>query len=204
MSAPTRRTTDRPLQQRALRTRDNLLRAAATTFERVGYSAATLEDIVSAAGATKGALYFHFRSKADLANAVMTAYQGTTDALAEPADAGAESVLTQIGKQFAELAELYRNDPIARAGLRLSNEHELIDPELTTDFESWTRQIARQLRAGQRDGSVAGGVNCPAAARVLVASFYGVQEVSAHLTERRDVRRRVDEWWTAMLPYLAA
>lgn len=187
-----------------MRTRENLLRAAATTFERVGYSAATLEDIVAAAGATKGALYFHFRSKADLAGAVVAAYHAETDELGEPDRNRPGSVLDQIGKRFGDLADLYRTSPIARAGLRLSNERELIDPGLPTDFESWSRQLARQLRAGQRDGSVAADVNGPAAARVLVASFYGVQEVSAQLTGRRDVRRRVDEWWTAMRPYLAA
>lgn len=60
-------------QDRAIRTRHTILVAAASVFEERGYQAATITDILTTAGVTKGALYFHFQSKEDLAYGVMAA-----------------------------------------------------------------------------------------------------------------------------------
>lgn len=47
-------------------TRERLLSAAHAIFTKKGYVAASVEDIVSAAGYTRGAFYSNFRSKAEL------------------------------------------------------------------------------------------------------------------------------------------
>jgi AcrR family transcriptional regulator len=51
-------------------TRQALLDAARTLFTERGYSGAATEEIVRAAGITRGALYYHFRGKAELFAAV--------------------------------------------------------------------------------------------------------------------------------------
>ncbi|MFD0395738.1 TetR family transcriptional regulator [Streptomyces nogalater] len=58
-------------QDRAVRTRRAVLRAAAAVFAERGYAAATISEILKRAGVTKGALYFHFDSKAALAQGVL-------------------------------------------------------------------------------------------------------------------------------------
>jgi TetR/AcrR family acrAB operon transcriptional repressor len=47
-------------------TRDLVLDSAGRVFARKGYAAATLEDVGAEAGMTKGAVYWHFGSKADV------------------------------------------------------------------------------------------------------------------------------------------
>jgi AcrR family transcriptional regulator len=51
-------------------TRAEILRAARALFGTNGYSATSTEEIVAAAGVTKGALYHHFGGKPDLFRAV--------------------------------------------------------------------------------------------------------------------------------------
>ncbi|QJY45323.1 TetR/AcrR family transcriptional regulator [Pseudonocardia broussonetiae] len=53
------------VQQRAY-TRERLLRAGAEVFDRKGYPAATVDDIVGAAGASRATFYLHFRTKSDV------------------------------------------------------------------------------------------------------------------------------------------
>ncbi|RZK93395.1 MAG: TetR/AcrR family transcriptional regulator, partial [Rhodococcus sp. (in: high G+C Gram-positive bacteria)] len=50
-------------QQRAAVTRAQIIRGAAEMFDKSGFEGASLVEILEAAGMTKGALYFHFRSK---------------------------------------------------------------------------------------------------------------------------------------------
>lgn len=52
-------------------TRHRLLDAAEQLFQAKGVSRTTLGDIAQAAGATRGAVYWHFEDKADLFNAMM-------------------------------------------------------------------------------------------------------------------------------------
>jgi AcrR family transcriptional regulator len=53
-------------QARRERTRERLLAAAGRVFAQRGYHGATLEDVANAAGVSKGALYYNYRSKDDL------------------------------------------------------------------------------------------------------------------------------------------
>jgi TetR/AcrR family transcriptional regulator, acrAB operon repressor len=55
----------------ALATRNALLDAAERVFLHQGVAGTSLNDIAQAAGTTRGAIYWHFRDKADLFNAMM-------------------------------------------------------------------------------------------------------------------------------------
>jgi AcrR family transcriptional regulator len=56
----------RALQARGQRTRQRLLDAAADVFDRVGYHAARVDDVVAAADSSHGTFYLYFTSKEDL------------------------------------------------------------------------------------------------------------------------------------------
>lgn len=58
-------------QQRAIKTREVLIAAAAREFADRGYAGASINSIIANSTSTKGALYFHFRSKEALAEAVL-------------------------------------------------------------------------------------------------------------------------------------
>ncbi len=62
--------------EQSQRTRRALLDTARTIFTAQGYSAASTEEIVRRAGVTRGALYYHFRDKAALFEAVFDEVRG--------------------------------------------------------------------------------------------------------------------------------
>jgi TetR/AcrR family acrAB operon transcriptional repressor len=61
----------RRTKEDALATRHQLLDAAERVFAEKGVSRTSLNDIAQAAGASRGAIYWHFKNKADLFNAML-------------------------------------------------------------------------------------------------------------------------------------
>ena len=80
-------------------TRHQLLEAAQRVFAEKGVSRTSLQDIAQAAGVTRGAIYWHFKNKAELFNAMM-----------DSAILPMEQTMQQIGHDAAHdpLAELER------------------------------------------------------------------------------------------------
>ncbi|WP_431223458.1 multidrug efflux transporter transcriptional repressor AcrR [Serratia sp. L9] len=60
----------RKTKQQAQETRQQILDAAVREFSERGVSATSLTDIATAAGVTRGAIYWHFKNKVDLFNEV--------------------------------------------------------------------------------------------------------------------------------------
>lgn len=191
-----------PKQERARRTREQILAAAAATFEEVGYAAARLDDIARDAQVTKGALYFHFRSKADLARAVLDAHHARWDEIVREVTSRGSDPLTAIVALSFAIATNYRTNQVARAGVRLGNEYRLIDAELPRPFVGWVARLAELLHAAEAEGLLAAGVDGEAAARAIVAAYFGLQEMSARLAGGRDIAERLREWWQLFLPAL--
>lgn len=61
----------RRTKEEAQATRERLLDCAETLFQAQGVSRTSLNDIAQAAGTTRGAVYWHFKDKADLFNAML-------------------------------------------------------------------------------------------------------------------------------------
>lgn len=78
--------------RRADQTRRRFLDAAVRLIRARGYEAATVDDLCREAGLTKGAFFYHFRGKEDLALAAANHFGGTAETLFaqapyhEPAD----------------------------------------------------------------------------------------------------------------------
>ncbi|MEU2084759.1 ScbR family autoregulator-binding transcription factor [Streptomyces albus] len=109
-------------QERAVRTRQSLIRSAAEAFERHGYVQARLADISSSVGVTPGALHFHFENKAAVAATVEDTAAVLLRRAARAAQRSGTSPLQQLVSTSHALADQLRNDVVARAGYQLSCE----------------------------------------------------------------------------------
>lgn len=81
----------RRTKEEALETRDKLLDAAEHLFQEQGVSHTSLQDIARRAGATRGAVYWHFKDKADLFNAMMERVTLPMEASFNQEDGGPEA-----------------------------------------------------------------------------------------------------------------
>ena len=82
--------------ERSRATRERLLTHARTLFGERGYAAVGTEEIVRAAGVTRGALYHQFRDKEALFEAVVEAVEADTTATAASEAAGASDALGEL------------------------------------------------------------------------------------------------------------
>lgn len=78
----------RSLRERSATTTTELVQRARALFARDGYQATSMDDVVAAAGVTKGALYHHFGGKRELFQAVYEREQKRLAAIVDEAYAG--------------------------------------------------------------------------------------------------------------------
>ncbi|ASR38137.1 hypothetical protein BAY61_27515 [Prauserella marina] len=189
-------------QLRAEVTRNMILRAAADAFDQYGYGGTSLSDVLRYAGVTKGALYFHFTSKEQLANAIVECQQAWSVAPAkENFDRGApglESVVLLSVHWAVGLTE----DPMLRASIRLSLETGMFSRPDSDPYREWLEETAKLLRRAADSGELRRGIDPEVLARFVVGAFTGVQAVSQILSGRMDLTRRVGEMWELLLPSL--
>ncbi len=89
----------------ALATRCDILDAAERLFQQQGVSRTSLHAIAEAAGVTRGAVYWHFKDKTDLFEAMMDRAclpieEGYADALTVPADKAVDTLRAHVLKVF--------------------------------------------------------------------------------------------------------
>jgi len=95
--------------------RRRLLRAAIEVFQAKGYAAATVREIVEAAGVTKPVLYYHFRSKEGLYLALMEPGMAEFEAFLREHGEGRGSARQRIEHLCLQAWKLFkRNLPVIR------------------------------------------------------------------------------------------
>ncbi|MEV5440069.1 ScbR family autoregulator-binding transcription factor [Streptomyces sp. NPDC052682] len=183
-------------QERAIRTRRTILEAAAAVFDERGYTSATIGEILQRAGVTKGALYFHFGSKEELALGVFEEQL----AISLPPQA---SKLQELVDSGLVLARRLREEPLVRASVGLALDQGALGLDRTPAFRMWIDQTTRTLSEAKAQGELLPHVKVTETAELLVASFSGVQLLSQLRCQREDLERRVVVLFDHFLPSVA-
>ncbi|MFZ3415325.1 ScbR family autoregulator-binding transcription factor [Arthrobacter sp. 3Tela_A] len=192
------------MQDRAKATRDAILSGAAAVFEEMGYGRASLSQVAERAGVTKGALYFHFQSKDELARAVIAEQHRFVTA-------DNASVLSQGLPPLESMIVLCRRfalnllqHSIVRAGTRLTLEASIFHEDIRQPYEDWVEVMGQLAVRAQEQGQLRSDVDAAAFARLVVSALTGVQITSAVLAGRDDLLERVEQMWELMLPGVVA
>ncbi|MEU0163343.1 ScbR family autoregulator-binding transcription factor [Streptomyces sp. NPDC006261] len=181
-------------QERGIRTRRTILLAAAKVFEERGYQTARISEILSEAGVTKGALYFHFQSKDELAQGVLSAQE---QSLVIPDRASKVQEIVDI-----VMLHTYRlqNDPMVRAGVRLTMDQLAHELDRSGPFRSWAAPVRDRLEKARAQGELLPHIETGETADVIVGTYAGIQSMSQALSDYRDLVRRVTILLRHLLP----
>jgi TetR/AcrR family transcriptional regulator, repressor for uid operon len=184
-------------QERAARTRSVVLRAAAEEFADRGYAGASVARIAERAGLTLGAVYFHFKTKGDLAREIVV---GQPDLVvpAQPSE-GLQRVIDVTLTWARQLAD----DPILLAGARLVMEQEEFVPYEQNSHNQWMGIVLADLHVARERREVQPAADIDAFARLVVSACTGAQMHTRLESAHRDLPKRIAEMWRCLLPAIA-
>lgn len=177
-------------QERAVRTRKAILGAAGEVFAEHGYAGATIYDVYTRCGVTKGAFYFHFSSKDELAQAVLDEQvSGQIGYLDVPAtgDAVKFQEIVDIGLLVGHRLTF---DRMLQGSIRLAVDqgHEI---NRRIPYQAWIDVHVGILAEAESRGELLPGTDVEDAAQMIVGSFSGVQLMAEVMSERKDLEERV-------------
>ncbi|MER6314303.1 ScbR family autoregulator-binding transcription factor [Streptomyces sp. NPDC001581] len=198
------------MQERSERTRRRLVHAAAERFHRNGYASATLGEIAGAAGVTKGALYFHFASKDELAEAVQQrGYTLLHDEVRALRESGSSPLQALIDITHWLAGTLYE-DPAIAASFRITKEcgagprGPVGAQSVVVDFHAaWISAVGTLLRLARDAGELPAAEREWEGAEALVAAVAcGIEVMSGTGMPYRELQRKVAALWALLLPSL--
>ncbi|WP_405604596.1 TetR/AcrR family transcriptional regulator [Streptomyces sp. NBC_00879] len=188
-------------QERATRTRQTILVAAAEVFDEVGYEAATISEILKRSGVTKGALYFHYASKKELAQEVLGEQLGALPEL-PPRDL---SLQRAVDEALLLSYLLKEREPIVRGSVRLTVEQGSSKDGLDrrVPMQAWTDHSLSLFEQAKADGELLPHTDLDTIATMFVGAFTGVQVLSSIMTRHEDMLERVAELYRHLMAAIA-
>ena len=159
-------------------TRDQILRAAAHQFAQRPYYAVGLDDILAEAQLTKGAMYFHFRSKHALALAIVD----------EQTERAAESVKNLLAKKLSGLESLIDvsyliavadiTQDVTRASFNLLESVGRTEKLQTRLLGGWIQLMGEIANRGIAEGDIVDQADPEDVGRLLVSIYVGMRQAS--------------------------
>jgi AcrR family transcriptional regulator len=163
-------------------TRQALIAAARPLFGARGYAEVSTDEIVRAAGVTRGALYHHYGGKLDLFAAVFDQVESDLTASVVEASAGAEDVGGELAIGLDRFLELCVRPDVLRIAL--------IDAPSVLGWARWREIEARHAAAlvtGLLEAAAAGGAQLAAPVPLLARIVIGaITEAALSIAEAED------------------
>jgi len=172
----------RRTKEDALATRDSILDAAEQLFVRQGVAGTTLQHIATAAGVTRGAIYWHFLDKGAMFNAMMERVKMPLEAARQLLEENhPQAPLEALREHIMAVFRVTVDDPKARRVFEIATlKMEFVDEMNTVrerrkqNQELWMARTEAAIREGIKAGQVKEGVDPLAVALGLWAILDGL------------------------------
>jgi TetR/AcrR family transcriptional regulator, transcriptional repressor for nem operon len=185
--------------RRADTTRQQILNAAAHQFARLPYHQVGLDDVLADAELTKGAMYFHFRSKHALALAIIE----------DRAAKAKEVIAALVTRKFSGLETLidvsYQiavrdiSEDMARAGFNLLESIGRLEGLQTQLLAGWIETLAVIADRAIAEGDILDECDPQDVARLQVSTYIGLRQAS-DLDEPERFLLNLEKTWALLLP----
>lgn len=179
--------------------REQIIRAAAHQFAHRSYSLVSLDDILREAELTKGAMYFHFRSKHALALALIDTQTEIMRNTINQLLANKLSGLETLVDICFNLAIQDVTDDLAKSSLHLLEAIGRTDDIQTRRLSEWVAAFTEITRRAAEEGDLADTTDPADVSRLLVAMYAGTRQVS-DLENRAEYLRHLERAWLLVLP----
>jgi TetR/AcrR family transcriptional repressor of nem operon len=191
-----------PTDVKADSAREQILRAAAHQFAHRPYSMVSLDDILREAEVTKGAMYFHFRSKHALAVALIDMQTQVMRTSINELLANKLSGLETLIDICFFLALQETTHDLAKASLHLLEAIGRSDDLQAKRLNEWTTGFTEVAKRAADEGDLLDTADPADVSRLLVAMYAGIRQVS-DLNDAEGYLRNIQSIWLQVLPGIA-
>ncbi|WP_052845566.1 TetR/AcrR family transcriptional regulator [Streptomyces sp. NRRL S-31] len=185
-------------QDRARRTHELLLDAAAAEFVRFGYMGANLQRVAEEARMTKGALYAHFASKRLLAKALTAPFEHAWHELLAEAEQSDAPPVEKLRLLAVRLAERLQTDLRFRAGFHLASESARAHGRLPSVAQDLHGSVSSLTAQARQQGQLTGFQEPERLGNLLLALMFGVYYSTPDCRMDRFSELVCTAWWQAL------
>jgi AcrR family transcriptional regulator len=183
---------------RADTTRQQILRAAAHQFARRPYHDVGLDDILAEAELTKGAMYFHFKSKHALAVAIIDSQvEGGAVGVRDLLSRGLSGLETLIDFSYLIAVQDIKTD-LVRSGMNLMESIGLTDGIQAGLFDRWINALAAVAEQAQAEGDINEQCDPQDIGRIMVSLHMGLRKTS-NLDDPERFLLDLEKCWSLLL-----
>jgi TetR/AcrR family transcriptional regulator, transcriptional repressor for nem operon len=183
---------------RADATRRQILRAASHQFARRAYHDVGLDDILADAELTKGAMYFHFRSKHALAVAIIERQTAAGSvAVDDLLTRGLSGLETLIDFSYLIAVGDIKTDGV-RAGLNLLESVGRSEGLQKRLLDDWAKALGGVVEQAIVEGDIDPGCDPQDVGRLMVSLHMGLRQTS-NLEQPERFLRDLEKCWVLLL-----
>jgi AcrR family transcriptional regulator len=191
--------------RRSERTREALLTRCLHLFAARGFSSTSVDDVATAAGVTKGAIYWHFSSKEEIFHAILDRIRDRWLAIVHEPVSAQPSPDAQIATLFDAYAELFRTSPdicLFLQQVTLDRQNKAFAARVATVFASTARFIARIVDQGKARRLMRADIDSLTTAHMILGMLAGASQ-QATATRHRSLEQLLAEAKAMTLAHLA-
>ena len=160
------------------KTRDHILKTTRVLLMANGFHDTSINDIIKAAGVTKGNLYYHFASKEDIGLAVLEDVKEEFFQFLADSFTGETACAKVANSCQAIFEEQIRNNLVGgclfgNAALEMSDSNPRFSKVIRNVFAHWVEEIERYLSQAKAEHSLHLNVSPGMLARAIVATIEG-------------------------------
>ena len=190
-------------QSRSEHTRLHLVRSAAELFDLNGFAGTTLADVSHSAGVTKGAFYFHFSSKDELAGAIQAEACVLLRSELYQLAASRGPALQALVDLTHELVWWLGHEPLVRASFRTTRECGQRGKPFLDFHTEWLAALEALLRDAEQRGELAAGVDVEHALTLVTSVSVGLEMLWWAKIRQGSMIESLTGIWSMVLPGLA-